>query len=423
MKPGSTGFADPSGPSPVESAASVVAGGDSLFSTVLPGAIIGLSQSTSGDIVATEFTNSGRTTILSADLSEVRATLDGFVESGDRAVGLAFSDKTATYWYALASNQLVEATLGASVVVPTGRVVELDFTPAGIAYSPELDAFFVTERNSNLIYAVDEDGTVLPGYPLESPGRGGVFPAVSVTNGIIEVLSDDLSYVQVDQFARLYEESAEIVVPGSLLGGSNRINGLLRSKVDPDGVLYYFTTPSSGEVLIVGVDPSDLPAYTQTLIEADMPLFGTDLVPDAPSTVSLRIDPDGREPGMYADTLTFLTNNPEDRIVQVPFSIEVTVGTDAEQGVAPTEFAMHQNYPNPFSAQTMLRFDLPASSHATLHVYNVLGQRVATLLDNEAIEAGEHTVPLDARYLASGTYVVRLLAGDFVGTSRITVVR
>lgn len=415
-------FADLNAPSPVESAASV-AGGDSLFSITLTGVILGIAQSTSGDVVVVETLNGGQTSVLTPDLSEVRATLDGFVESGDRAVGLAFNDKTATYWFALASNQLVEATLGASAVEPTGRVVDLDFIPAGIAYSPELDAFFVTERSSSLIYAVDESGTALPGYPIESPGRGGFFPDLSVTNGVIEVLNDDLSYVQVDQFARLYEESEEVEVPGSLVGGASRINGLLRSKIDPNGVLYYFTTPSGGEVRVVGVDPSDLPAYTQTLIEAAEPLFGLDLEPGATTTVSLRIDPDGREPGTYTDALYFLTNNPEGRLVSIPLSIDVTPATDSEGGVIPTEFAVHQNYPNPFRARTTMRFDLPAPSRTTLHVYNVLGQRVATLLDNEEMEAGEHAVPLDARHLASGTYVVRLMAGSFVGTSRITVIK
>ena len=406
---------------------SVVAGGDSLFSIVLPGAssnISGITQLPDGRVVVADAVNGGRTYVLSEDLGAVEATLDGFFEGSEAVTGVAYDDETETLWYATSQGRFVEATLGAAAVEPTGSSFDTDFVPAGIAYSPELDAFFTPERNATVVYAVDATGAVLPGYPVEALSRGGLAPGLSMTDGVMELFNENLSYVQLDQFGRLYEESQEIVVPGALVGGSARINGLLRSKTNPDGVIYYLARPAGGVVRVIGVDPIDLPDYTRTIIEAEEPLYGFELEPGASETLTLRIDPNGRAPGMYTETLAFLTNNTEDRIVRIPIEVEVTPATATEDGASiPAVFAVHQNYPNPFVDQTMLRFDLPVAARATLTVYNVLGQRVALLLDDEVLEAGAHTVDFDARSLASGTYVARLVADNFTGSQRLTVVK
>ncbi len=75
----------------------------------------------------------------------------------------------------------------------------------------------------------------------------------------------------------------------------------------------------------------------------------------------------------------------------------------------PAEFALSQNYPNPFNPATTIEFDLPEASVVTLKVYNLLGQEVATLLNNEEIEFSE-TVEFDAGSLPSGVYLYRIVA-------------
>jgi hypothetical protein len=80
----------------------------------------------------------------------------------------------------------------------------------------------------------------------------------------------------------------------------------------------------------------------------------------------------------------------------------------------PTSFALKQNYPNPFNPQTSIAFDLPAASHVTLDILNVLGQKVKTLV-SEYQEAGSHSVIWDGTSdngspTASGVYFYRLTA-------------
>ncbi|MBP9211505.1 MAG: T9SS type A sorting domain-containing protein [Bacteroidetes bacterium] len=86
----------------------------------------------------------------------------------------------------------------------------------------------------------------------------------------------------------------------------------------------------------------------------------------------------------------------------------------------PTEFSLGQNYPNPFNPSTTIQFQLPARSHVTLKVYDLLGKEVATLVQSEQAP-GIHTVRFDAVRFASGVYYYRLTAGTFVQVKKMLV--
>jgi hypothetical protein len=105
-------------------------------------------------------------------------------------------------------------------------------------------------------------------------------------------------------------------------------------------------------------------------------------------------------------------------------TFQVRVG-DAEkiaQQTAPDETKLKANYPNPFSVQTTIEYDVAEQSDVTIQVYNVLGQQVATLAKGTK-QAGTHRVNWEGRSLSSGKYFVRLEAGGTVDTKQITVVR
>jgi hypothetical protein len=97
--------------------------------------------------------------------------------------------------------------------------------------------------------------------------------------------------------------------------------------------------------------------------------------------------------------------------------------TSVMVGLAPGEYVLTQNYPNPFNPSTLIEFAVPQTGFASLKVYNILGQQVATLFEGTA-EAGRiYTSRLDASRLASGVYAYRLAAGSFVGTKRMLLLR
>ncbi|MBF8295565.1 MAG: Bacterial surface protein [Bacteroidetes bacterium] len=82
-----------------------------------------------------------------------------------------------------------------------------------------------------------------------------------------------------------------------------------------------------------------------------------------------------------------------------------------EEIALPTEYALHNAYPNPFNPSATIRFDLPQAAKVRLAVYDMLGREVAVLADEER-PAGQHSVRFDAGKLSSGMYIFRLQAGD-----------
>ncbi len=83
-------------------------------------------------------------------------------------------------------------------------------------------------------------------------------------------------------------------------------------------------------------------------------------------------------------------------------------------GLAPTVFSLSQNYPNPFNPTTTLQFSVPKNGRAALIIYNIIGQKVATLFDQVAETGKYYRVQFDASRMASGVYFARLKFGDNV---------
>jgi photosystem II stability/assembly factor-like uncharacterized protein len=103
------------------------------------------------------------------------------------------------------------------------------------------------------------------------------------------------------------------------------------------------------------------------------------------------------------------------------YTSEIPVAVASEPGV-PAGFRLCQNYPNPFNPSTTIKFELPKSSEVRLSVYDMLGREVSVLV-HERREAGVHEVRFDGTNLASGVYVYRLQAGDFVQSKRMLVLK
>lgn len=88
----------------------------------------------------------------------------------------------------------------------------------------------------------------------------------------------------------------------------------------------------------------------------------------------------------------------------------------------PAEFNLAQNFPNPFNPATIIEFSIPRQVSVNVSVYNVLGQRVTVLLDEEQ-PAGVHRLAFDASGFASGLYFYRIVAGEFVAVKKMTILK
>ncbi len=93
-----------------------------------------------------------------------------------------------------------------------------------------------------------------------------------------------------------------------------------------------------------------------------------------------------------------------------------------DQNGVPAEYALYQNHPNPFNASTTIRIGLPQAVRVTLRVYNLLGQEVLTLMDEER-PPGLYDIHFQANGLSSGMYLYRLQAGTYVQTKKLLLLK
>jgi len=118
------------------------------------------------------------------------------------------------------------------------------------------------------------------------------------------------------------------------------------------------------------------------------------------------------------------------RPIYVKGSVEIKESTPVNEDnnpLLPKEFALKQNSPNPFNPSTDISFALPQESDVLLVIYNLLGEKVRTLV-NERLRAGVHHVTFDSRdnngrQVASGIYFYKIKANDFTNSKKMMLLK
>lgn len=186
--------------------------------------------------------------------------------------------------------------------------------------------------------------------------------------------------------------------------GNGVVQGVVRAENNQfEGALVYITA-NSDEVVSYGVVSAEGKFYIDELepgtysISADLPGFNSsnssftvDYVNSPISSVNLILSPDG-----------------------------VTGTEDASNTV--TSFELFQNYPNPFNPSTTIKFSIPEASKVSVKVYNLLGNEVADLV-NENLPSGTHSINFNATGLSSGVYFYKIEAGTFNSTKKLTILK
>ena len=169
-----------------------------------------------------------------------------------------------------------------------------------------------------------------------------------------------------------------------------------------------------------GGDITDSTNWTLTVIDTNVsPAIQYDIIEIA------NLDSDPEDEVVYSGIPRGLSaGDPPQPIAIVEY---VTTGIHDEFQRVPLTFALHQNYPNPFNPETHISFDIPKATNVTLTIYNTLGQKVRTLV-NDVRQAGSYTVTWDGTndygvQVASGVYIYTLRAGNFTQTRKMTLLR
>lgn len=111
------------------------------------------------------------------------------------------------------------------------------------------------------------------------------------------------------------------------------------------------------------------------------------------------------------------------RLKQIDFDGTTSYSKEVNVEItSPKVFALDQNYPNPFNPSTVIKYSIPVDGFVSLAVYNLLGEKVATLV-NDNLKAGGHEINFDASNLSSGVYFYRLESGSFTAVKKLMLLK
>ncbi len=251
-------------------------------------------------------------------------------------------------------------------------------------------------------------GEVVVGSATGNPGEQIVVP-VTLQNSNIGLMALSVPL----QYSSAYLRVDSISFVGSLL--KNNMVPLVQ--IDNAGQSFRFTySPTSGIPLITEENGLLANIYFTIDVSAPEQTVSVDsvneLIYSGPPELWVRVE--------VADSTGINLYLPQFSGGQVT----ILSPMDAEDGFAglPRVLDLNQNYPNPFNPATTIAFSLPERAHATLKVYNILGQEVVTLVD-DVLSPGPHEVRWNASDRASGVYFYRLTFKDKALTKKMALLK
>jgi hypothetical protein len=146
------------------------------------------------------------------------------------------------------------------------------------------------------------------------------------------------------------------------------------------------------------------------------------------ASIIVTLDARNLTEGDYDGKMVVYSNDPLNPLIEVPVSLSVVpTGVSTGANPLPVSFALEPNRPNPFNPITTIAYDLPQTAKVRLVVYDVGGRQVRELV-NGSQAAGRREIVWDGRnasgdFVASGVYFYRLIAGDFVQTRKMVLLK
>jgi len=190
----------------------------------------------------------------------------------------------------------------------------------------------------------------------------------------------------------------------------------------PDSFLLINTNNVSGALF--DIDNISISRPFQPFSWLEVEKQGGVVAPGETEDLLLNFQSFGKEEGTFEADLILSTNDPDNQTKTIPVRLNVnnTVSNETDPEI-PRDIKLEQNFPNPFNPSTVINFELNRATNVSLEVYNVVGQKVATLINDETRSAGRHTISFDGSSLSSGIYIYRLVTPQESLTKRMTLIK
>ncbi len=314
---------------------------------------------------------------------------------------------------------------------------------------PEIITTGYRDNSSRMIWAKTLGVVDLPGWPITIPELGGWLGNIPTVadldmDGTPEVLCTFFEF----DIAGLYIFSADGTPYSQLSGrpygeafyfpstlGPPIVADLLGDEAPEIVMRGGYILPGTGTEKLIIVDnrgelvpgwPIDTPNRPSTVFSTAYAPYVEDL--DGDGLVELVMFGDDNQVYVWDFTASSRNGANRGRLYVDAVNSGVLnfndIPTDASDNPpsVPLTFELSQNYPNPFNPSTLIEFELPSRAETKVEVYNILGQRLRTLVD-ETLSAGRHAVLFDGSGYASGVYLYRLKAGELEMTRKMVLVK
>ncbi len=260
--------------------------------------------------------------------------------------------------------------------------------------------FFRTSKNGNI-----SDWTIVEDANGPDPNFNYKFEIPGQSSG-----------TKVDFYFAAADDSGNVVTLPSGGSGTNPIGS-----IPPENFYSYTVITSIPQITSVTPDIVDT-----TITRGETIPFSVEAIDTSGLEVRVRWFVNGRfkiQRSSYLFTSAFGTPLPRVDTVKAVVTngfysteriwfVHVEALTDVKDELTPYSFKLYQNYPNPFNPSTSISFNLPKSSYVSLNIYNVIGEKIAVLVDRE-MSKGTHSITFDASGLSSGIYFYKLSAGEY----------
>ncbi|MCL4540312.1 MAG: T9SS type A sorting domain-containing protein [Bacteroidetes bacterium] len=398
---------------------------------------------------------------------------------------LSFSQGGVTEKVAGTVNPLASPaqTISGKVIVPSGKSAQYIFVEVHRSqqYQPNFwDG--VTDANGNYTVAMTSDTagnpwradvvnnpyapatvtpsdtslTIVPGHNI----TGVNFSIVDVAAQVDGSVKDESGNPLVNTWVTLMPTDSSQVAQYS---GNTDVSGIFRIGVLSKDIVYgrqwlvdasprnndTTSTQMDGVATIKSISASDSIFKPLVIYNTNSQIQGIvkeNGVPSLANLMVVAINPDSAQAFAYSKAVTGTFTIPVSNkistynvfVVNVPNAsstvkiahpgdtgIEIDLGTDGvneKPARTPNGFSLGQNYPNPFNPTTTITYDVASKSWVSIIVYNVLGQKVATLFDGTRTP-GEYSVKFDASPFASGLYFYRMSAGNFSSVKKLILMK